>query len=213
MGSTFPIALTTLKGYSDELLHWYFDKGNDKTCGSKNQDITERESAHNVQYKSTEVHLPRDTQIVDSHDSNVLEKNNKDVFDTREVKNLQQYSTAVQDEAESSFNHKRIRDDDSNATDSNISWESDQCDTLRIMVDNDDPLANDFADIDASDNGQFTNANISEAGVGVFTMFELNPAARKLLPNLVVGLKYIRPKSKTPELFINEDDSFVTLPK
>ena len=61
------------------------------------------------------------------------------------------------------------------------------------------------------DGEKLKNSDFLDLGQGQFTML-LNPAARKLLPNLVVGLEYRMQNSRTPELFLHEDNSFVNLP-
>ena len=211
MGSLYPIALTTLKGYSDELLQWYFDQENSEKYLTENQDTTGSDSGDSAQYKRGHVHSPRDTQIVYGHvNSSRLGVNDEEVVDTQEDNCSQQHSAIVQGNVKSSFSPKCIRDDNGIA-ESNISLASDQYihGNTKLM---DESLTKDFTDV-SDDFGQSTNSNISDIGSGVFTMFELNPAARKLLPNLVVGVKYRRRNSKAPELFMNEDDSFVTLPE
>ncbi|KAL9963803.1 hypothetical protein ACROYT_G027348 [Oculina patagonica] len=212
MGSLYPIALTTLKGYSDELLQWYFDQENDEKCDSKTQDTAQSDSANSAWYRSMDVHSPRDTQIVCGRvNSSRLGMNDDEVANTKEVSCLQQYSATVQEDAKSSFSPNHIRDVN-RIVESNISLASDQSTHGKPKLVNNGPLTKDFEDME-DDFGQLTNSNISDIESGVFTMFELNPAARRLLPNLVVGVKYRRRNSKAPELFINEDDSFVSIPE
>lgn len=212
MGSPYPIALTTLKGYSDELLQWYFDQESNEKCGSKNHDTTGNDSAHGVWHRSADVHSPRDTQTVYGHvNSNRLGMNDEEEVDTKEGSCLHQHSATVQGDMKSSFHPNHIRDVN-RIPESNISLVSDQCTHGKNKPVDNESLTIDFADTN-DDFGPLTNSNISDIGSGVFTMFELNPTARKLLPNLVVGMKYRRRNSKAPELFINEDDSFLIIPE
>lgn len=212
MGSLYPIVLSTLKGYSDDLLQWYFDQGNDEICVNENQDITESDSAQSM----NEVYSSKKNQVVDGHNNYSNCSNgmsNPKVINTQEVNCLQQSSAMVQGEVKSSFNCENVRPHEE-TTESNISVASDQCvqNRLRTKLVHNGPLSNVFTDV--NDNfEQSTNSDISDVASGVLAMFELNPAAQKLLPNLVVGMKYRRRNSKVPELFINEDDSFVSLPK
>lgn len=212
MGSLYPIALTTLKGYSDEVLQWFFDQENVEKHGSTNQDAVEHDLGRSVHYTSPEGHSSRDTEILDSCvNRNHFELSQEEVVSTKEVSDcLQQHPATVQEKRKSTFRPKCIKDSGNPALNSSV--EFDECSYLKTRLVDDGLLTNDFIDID--DNvGQSANSNISDLGSGVFTMFELNPTARKLLPHLVVGMKYRRRNSKAPELFINEDNSFVSLPE
>lgn len=212
MGSLYPIVLSKLQGYSDDLLQWYFDQGNNEMCANEHQDIIESESAQIID----EGYSSKNTQVVDRHNnySNYLEgMSNKGVINTQGISYLHQSSATVQGEVKGSFSHENIRPY-TETTKSNTSVTSDQCmqNCLRTKLVHNGPLSNVFTDV--NDNfEQLTSLDISDIVSGMLTMFELNPAAQKLLPNLVVGMKYRRRNSKVPELFINEDDSFVSLPK
>ena len=211
-GSLYPIALTTLKGYSDEVLQWFFDQENIEKHGSTNQESAESDLAHSVHYTSAKGHSLRDTQIVDRYvNSHHLEMNEEGEVNTKELNDcLGQHPATVQEKVKSTFSPKCINNNGNPELSSCLGF--DECNYLKARQVDDGLLRNDFTDID--DNvAQSANSNISDLGSGVFTMFELNPAARKLLPHLVVGMKYRRRNSKAPELFINEDNSFISLPE
>lgn len=207
MGSLYPIALTMLKGYSDDLLSWYSSEENNEHSIERSQTSTESDSSHKVQCKDTETPLPEENGIVEGPGSIVTGISNKQVL----INGHHLYLT--QDEKKlnfTNFNQENITND--NKFDSDISPTSDGHNSFRTSAVDGMTQTSRSTDIDA-DIGQLTNSNISDIGSGVFTMFELNPAARKLLPNLVVGMKYRRHTSKAPELFINEDDSFISVTK
>ena len=214
MGSLYPIVLSTLQGYSDDLLQWYFDHANNEMCVNKHQDVTESDSAENIdkEYSS------KNTQAVDHHNnywnSSYLEgTSNKGVINTQKINCLHQSSATAQGEVKGSFSQKNASPF-SETTESNTSAALDQCmqSHLRTKLVHNGSLTNVFTDVN-NNFVQSTSLDISEIASGVLTMFEMNPAAQKLLPNLVVGMKYRRRNSKVPELFIKEDDSFVSLPK
>ena len=193
------------------MLQWYFDQENIEKHGSTNQGA-ESDLAHSVNYTSAEGHLSRDTQIVDRYvNSHHLKMNEEGVVNTKELNDcLRQHPATDQEKVKSIFSPKYTNDNENPELDSSLGF--DECNYLKTRQVDDGLPRNDFTDID--DNvGQSANSNISDLGSGVFTMFELNPAARKLLPHLVVGMKYRRRNSKAPELFINEDNSFVSLPE
>ena len=190
MGSLYPIVLSTLQGYSDDLLQWYFDQGNNEMCANEHQHMTESDSAQSIDEAGCS---SKNTQVVDRHNncSSYLEGiSNKGVINPQEINRLHQSSVTVEGEVKGSFSHENITPY-TETTESNTFVASDE----RMHFE------------------QSTSSEISYLESGVLTMFELNPAAQKLLPNLVVGMKYKRRNSKVPELFINEDDSFVSLPK
>ena len=206
MGSPYPIVLTTLTGYSDDLLQWYFDQESYENGDNKNQDIADCESFDNVQYKRTDVYSPSGLKTVDGCRSDYLEMNDVDITHTKEVNCIQEKS--LQDEEESNFHDKHV---DNGSTEIDISLIHHSHDNMSGTTGMDNELlVNYITEIDG-DREQLTRSDLPEVGPGVFTMFELNPAAQKLLPNLVVGVKYRRQHSRTPELFIHEDNSFVTL--
>ena len=198
MGSLYPIALTTLKGYSDGLLQWYSNQGSDERSSGNSQDIAEGDSLKMAEYELTDRPLPGDNEITDAGlDNNFAESENQEMHLNYHC----QYS--VEDESEasySSFNQEDITCN--NKVDSDF----------RTSVMDNRSQRRDSTDI-TNDVKQLTTSDISEIGTGVFTMFELNPAARRLLPNVVVGMKYRRHNSKAPELFVNEDDSFISVTK
>ena len=212
MGSLYPIVLSTLQGYSDDLLQWYFDQANNEMCANELQDIAESDSAQSLD----EGYSSKNPQVVDRHNnySSYSEgASNKGVINTQEISYLHQSSATVQGEVKGSFSHKSIRPYKETAQ-SNNSAALDQCtqNLLRTKLVHNRPPSNILTDV--NDNfEQSTSSDISDIASEVLTMFELNPAAQKLLPNLVVGMKYKRQYSKVPEIFINEDDSFVSLPK
>ena len=208
MGSLYPIALTTLKGFSDHLLRWYSDEGNNEKTVFKIQGSAESEISHlQAQNKPTDKYLPGDTEILDDCDSNFAGTSNKELI----ANGQHQYSA----NSENYFNHsdsnqKNITYDNRIKLDTSLSSEGGS--SFRGNVIDNKPQTSGVTD-DVEHVEQLSNSSISEIGTGVFTMFELNPSARKLLPNLVVGMKYMRHNSKAPELFINEDDSFVSVTK
>ena len=215
MGSLYPIVLSTLQGYSDDLLQWYFDQGNNEMCVNEHQDITESDSAQSFDkgYSS------KNTQPVDHHNnycnSSYFEgMSNKGVISTQKINCLYEASAIAQGEVKGSVNHENTRFF-SETTELNTSATSDRCmqNRLRTKLVHNGPLTNVFTDVNNNFEPSTSLPDISDIVSGVLTMFELNPAAQKLLPNLVVGMKYRRWNSKVPELFINEDDSFVSLPK
>lgn len=215
MGSLYPIVLSTLQGYSDDLLQWYFDQGSNEMHVNENQHITESDSTQSID----EEYSLKKTQIMDHHNnygSYLKGMSNKGPMNTgsQKVSCVHQSSKIVQGEVNSTCSHENIRHYTvTETTESNSSAATDQCMPNRLrtkLVHNGSP-SNACTDID---NFELTmSSGISDVTPGVLTMFELNPAAQKLLPNLVVGLKYRRWNSKVLELFINEDDSFVSLPK
>ena len=216
MGSLYPIVLSTLQGYSDDLLQWHFEQGNNEMYVDEHQDVAESDSAQSID----EGHSSKNTQVVDHHSSfsycSYLEgMSNKGVIDTsnEKVNCLHQSSATVQGEVKSSFSHENRRPY-TETSESNTSAALDQRmqNHLRTKPVHNKSPSNVLTDV--NDNFEpLTSSDISDITSGVLTMFELNPAAQKLLPNLVVGLKYRRQNSKVPELFINEDNSFVSLPK
>ena len=214
MGSLYPIVLSTIQGYSDDLLQWYFDQENNEMRVSEHQDVIESDSAQ----INENGYSSKNNQAVDHHnnycDSSYFEgMSNKGVINTQKIDCLHQPSATAQGEVKGSFSHENVRPV-SETTESNTSAASDQCmqNRLRTKLVHDGPLRNAFTDV-SNNLEQSTSLDISDIASGVLTMFELNPAAQKLLPNLVVGIKYRSWNSKVPELFINEDDSFVSLPK
>lgn len=175
IGSLYPIALTTLSGYSDDLLQWYSNEGNDeqfvgKYVVSKESDDRHARSSTNETVLNVEHQFHgQDYKKVNSNQENIV----------------------------CGFNAEE-----------DISMKSVECNSIRTSAMASKSQANSFKD--SVNNMQWlTSCDISEIGLGVFTMFELNLVARKLLPNLVVGMKYTRHNSKAFELFINEDDSFI----
>lgn len=214
MGSLYPIVLSTLQGYSDDLLQWYFDHGNNEMCVNEHQDIIESNSVQIIEKECSS----KNTQAVDRNNdycnSSYFEgMSNKGVINTQKINCLHQSSAAAQGEVKGSLSNENIRAF-SETTESNTSATSDQYvqNHLRTKLVHNGPLTNVFTDVN-NNFEQSTSLDISDIASGVITMFELNPAAQKLLPNLVVGMKYRRRNSKVPELFINEDDLFVSLPK
>ena len=208
MGSLYPVVLTTLSGYSDDLLHWYSTEINDEHSVGKCSDGTESDLLNKAQCKSTDKAFLQDYQVVDDFYSNFAESNNNEAL----VNNNHQYS--VWNDKKVNFNHCSVNQEntDYDKAELNIEENSDGHDSLRISATDNTSQTNTFMDIGV-DMEQFTHSDISEIGRGVFTMFELNPTAQKLLPNLVVGMKYRRHNSKDPDIFINEDDSFVSVTK
>lgn len=188
MGSLYPIALTTLKGYSDGLLQWYSNQGSDERSSGKSQDIAEGDSLKMAEYELTDRPLPGDDEIMDAGlDNNFAESENQEMHLNYQAN----YSSFNQEDI--TCNNKVDSDFRTSAMD-NRSQRRGSTDII-------------------NDVKQLTNSDISEIGAGVFTMFELNPAARRLLPNVVVGMKYRKHNSKVLELFVNEDDSFISVTK
>ena len=176
IGSLYPIALTSLSGYSDDLLQWYSNERNDEQFVSKYVASKESDGSH-----------ARSSTCINETVLNVHQYHGQD------YKNL----NSNQENIVCGFNDEE-----------DISMKSDECNSFRTSTMASMSQANGFKD-SVSNLRWLTNSDISEVGSGVFTMFELNLVARKLLPNLVVGMKYTRHNSKAFELFINEDDSFI----
>lgn len=214
MGSLYPIVLSTLHGYSDDLLQWYFDQGNNEMRVNENQHSTGSDSTQSID----DEYSLKNTQIMDHHNnygSYLKGMSNKGPINTgtQKVSCVHQSSKIVQGEVNSTCSHENIRHY-TETTESNTSAATDQCMTncLRTKLVHNGSPSN--ACTGVNDNFELTmSSDISDVTPGVLTMFELNPAAQRLLPNLVVGLKYRRWNSKVLELFINENDSFVSLPK
>lgn len=209
MGSLYPVVLTTLSGYSDDLLHWYSTERNDEQSVGKCPDSTESDLLYEAQCKSTDKPFLQDYEVEDDFYSNFSKSScNKETLNDNH-----QYSGC--DDKKVNFNQHNLNQDNTNydnKVELNIEENSDGHDSLRISGMDNRSQTNSFTDI-GDDAEQFTHSDISEIGRGVFTMFELNPTARKLLPNLVVGMKYRGHNSKDPDIFINEDDSFVSVTK
>ena len=190
----YPIAFSILKGFSDDLLRWYSDEQSDETfIGDKSQISTRGESFQQVQYKIADIHLPGESECTDDLKINFVGKHDKEAVLLSVDSSLSGCSKRV-------FSWKH--------THTNL----DQQDTLNNdrnsvggNVINVHSHTSNFAD-NSDDFKQLRSSNISEMATGVFTMFELNPSAQKLLPHVVVGLKYRRHNFNAPELFIKEED-------
>ena len=208
MGSPYPVVLTTLSGYSDDLLHWYSTERNDEQSVGKCPDSTGSDLVHEAQCKSTDKPFLQDYEVVGGFYSNSAESSyNKEAL----VNDNHQYS--VCGDKKGNVTHHNLNQENTNhdnKVELNIGKNSDGHDSLGISAMDNRSQTNSFTDI-GDDAEQFIHSDIAEIGRGVFTMFELNPTARKLLPNLVVGMKYRSHYSKDPDIFINEDDSFVSV--
>lgn len=207
MGSPYPVVLTTLTGYSDDLLQWYFDQESHENNCNKSQDFADCNSYKNVQYPKANDSLPSDIKTLDNYRQNYLKINKMDGTDHEEVEFFHEKS--VQGEEERNLVNK---DESRGLAESAIySIPHHYGSSVRTGMDN-ELLVNKVGKIIVRDGEKLTNSDFLDLGQGQFTMFELNPAARKLLPNVVVGLEYRMQNSRTPELFLHEDNSFVNLP-
>ena len=189
----YPIAFSILKGFSDDLLRWYSDEQSDETfIGDKSQISTRGESFQQVQYKKADINLPGESECTDDLKINFVGKHDKKVLLSVDS-SLSGCSKRV-----FSWNHTHTNLDQQDTLNNNRN-------SVGGNVLNVHSHTSNFAD-NSDDFKQLRSSNISEMGTGVFTMFELNPSAQKLLPHVVVGLKYRRHNFNAPELFIKEED-------
>ena len=215
VGSTQPVVLTAVKGFSDQLLNWY--------CQQKEahlrfvQDNTGFSPAYDVRHTTG--------NVASSQRLSAVENNN--VADTNSERNIQdqifpcrvKHGFSVHNGNSSVWggDHKII---------ANSGTTDDPFGDSMILKDSNvviEPKSVVYSRSSVTDHSFGNNALepckvkrtvdnlMCEAEMGVFTLFELNPAARKLLPHLVVGIKYKRWNSRLPDLCINEDNSFLTL--
>lgn len=190
MGSLYPIAFSILKGFSDDLLRWYSDEHSDGTfIGDKSQISTKGESCQRVQYKIADIRLPGESEFTDDLRINLVGKHDKEVLLSVESRKR---------EFNWKHTHTNLDQEDTLNNDRNINSVEGNAIDVHSHTSNFTDNVDDFK--------QLTSSNISEMGTGIFTMFELNPSAQKLLPHVVVGLKYRRHNFNAPELFIKEED-------
>ena len=190
VGSLYPVALITLTGFSDDLLRWYSEEQGSETYVDKNEMSTGCEPLHQVQYKNADKQLQGDIEFVEDLNRNVTGKHDKEVVLKRDgshqtnSKNDFSYICTALHQQDASYGEENAV---SIAINGNTNGITGNRNYLKQLI----------------------HSNISEVGTGVFTMFELNPSAQKLLPNVVVGLKYRKHNFKAPELFIKEEGSLI----
>ena len=159
------------------------------------------------QYPKVDDSLPSDFKILDNYRQKYLKINEVDGTDHEEVDFFHEKSVKREEE------RNLVNKDESRglAESAIFSIPHHYGSSVRTGMDN-ELLVNKVGKIIVRDGEKLTNSDFLDLGQGQFTMFELNPAARKLLPNVVVGLEYRMQNSRTRELFLHEDNSFVNLP-
>lgn len=195
MGSVYPMALSTLSGYSDDILCWYSTKENhdgvDYSIDAKDIDTTS-----DVHGKSSNIVMLWDIEGIHNHFNVVKQSHNKD------IKEHNNHHFPKEDYNERFMNTMILLE---NRKESDFPTRTFKHNFMRIGTSKNQSKKIGF--LDATDNVTHSgNSDFTGTGIGTFTMFELNPVGQKLLPNVVVGVKYRSYNSKSPELFISEQN-------
>lgn len=194
MGSVYPMALSILSGYSDDILCWYFSKENHKrvenSINAKDSDTT-----FDMHGKSTNKVMLWDNEVIQSHHNIVIQSHNED------IKEQNNHHFPKENYCNESLSNTMVLHE--NAEESDFPTRTYKHNFFGIGTSKNQSQKGGFSD--ATDYiMHLENSDITGTGIGTFTMFEFNPVGQKLLPNVVVGVKYRSHNSKSPELFICE---------
>ena len=213
MGSSRCFALTVLKGFVE----------NDLQMGDIESSNTEKgRTAHGCEL--AELYAVQKEEVLASDCS---------VHTTREPQLLHKYQTCLESVGESNDEVKSCKDNiretqwkqtqsklgnvvSDNHSSNGLLLSNSGCvsDEFERSTDYSDCAARDYMKeslIDQRMSGVDDEANERNTFLtsGQITLFELNPAARKLLPHVVVGTTYKGKHARTPEIMFVEDDSIL----